>query len=67
MHGARAVVRHAKDRDDGLSQWLKALSERKHANIVVVALANKTARVAWAVVRNETAYDPALVSGIQAN
>ena len=67
VHGARAVIRHAKDRDDGLSQWLQALSARKHANIVIVALANKTARVAWAVVRNDTAYDPALVSGGQAN
>ncbi len=26
VHGARAVIRHAKDRDDGLSQWLKQLS-----------------------------------------
>ena len=63
VHGARAVIRYAKDRDDGLSQWLKALSARKHANTVAVALANKTARVAWAVVHNDTPYDPALVSG----
>lgn len=66
VHGARAVLRHARDRDDGLSQWLNVLSERKHANVVIVALANKTARVAWAMVRNETAYDPSLVSGSQA-
>ena len=66
VHGARAVIHHAKGRDDGLSQWLQALSARKHANIVAVALANKTARVAWAVVRNDTDYDPALVSGGQA-
>jgi transposase len=63
VHGARAVIRYAKDRDDGLSQWLKALSARKHANTVAVALANKTARVAWAVVHNDTAYDPSLISG----
>jgi len=66
VHGARAVIRHAKDRDDGLSQWLKALSARKHANTVAVALANKTARVAWAVVHNDTAYDPSLISGGEA-
>jgi transposase len=47
VHGARAVLRHAKDRDDGLNQWLKAMSARKHPNVVSVALANKTARVAW--------------------
>ena len=63
VHGARSVIRHAKNRDDGLSRWLQALSARKHANIVIVALANKTARVAWAMVHNDTAYDPALVSG----
>jgi len=60
------VLRHAKDRDDGLSQWLNALSARKHANIVSVALANKTARMAWAIVHNETAYDPTLAAGLQA-
>ncbi|TCO78310.1 transposase IS116/IS110/IS902 family protein [Chromatocurvus halotolerans] len=63
VHGARAVIRHAKNRDDGLSQWLKELSSRKHVNVVTVALANKTARVAWAVVHNDAAYDPALVAG----
>jgi transposase len=65
IHGARAVLRHAKDRDDGLSQWLNDLSARKHANIVSVALANKTARMAWAIVHNETAYDPTLAAGLQ--
>jgi transposase len=67
VHGARAVLRHAKDRDDALSQWLKALTARKHPNVVTVALANKTARVAWAIVHNETAYDPRLVAGSHAS
>jgi transposase len=67
VHGARAVLRHAKDRDDGLSQWLKMLTARKHPNVVIVALANKTARVAWALVHNGTDYDPRLVAGSQAS
>ncbi len=62
VHGARAVIRHAKDRDDGLSQWLNELTARKHVNVATVALANKTARIAWAIVHNDTAYDPALVA-----
>ena len=62
VHGARAVLRHAAGKDDGLSRWLNALAARKHVNVAIVALANKTARVAWAVVRNETAYDPRLVA-----
>jgi len=66
VHGARAVLRHAKDRDDGLSQWLKALTARKHVNVATVALANKTARVAWAIVRNDMAYDPRLITGSHA-
>ena len=65
VHGARSVLRHAKNRDDGLSQWLNNLSARKHANIVTVALANKTARMAWAIVKNDTAYDPVLAAGPQ--
>lgn len=65
VHGARAVIRHAKGRDDRLSEWLQALSARKHANVVAVALANKTARVAWSVVRNDAAYDPSLICGGQ--
>jgi len=63
VHGARAVIRHANGRDDGLSQWLQALSARKHANVVAVALANKTARAAWSLVRKDTAYDPSLICG----
>ena len=66
VHGARSVIRHAKGRDDGLSEWLQALSARKHANVVAVALANKTARVAWSMVRNDLDYDPSLASGRQA-
>lgn len=62
VHGARAVLRHAKRRDDALSQWANALSSRKHANVVTVALANKTARVAWALAAGGTTYDPELVA-----
>jgi transposase len=66
VHGARAVLRHAKARDDGLSQWLNELAARKHVNVATVALANKTARIAWAIVHNETAYDPMLSATKQA-
>jgi transposase len=66
VHGARAVVHHAKERDDPLSRWVNALSSRKHANVVTVALANKTARVAWAIAATGRAYDPKLVAEPQA-
>jgi transposase len=62
IHGARAVMRHAKNREDNLSRWINELAARKHVNVATVALANKTARVAWALVYNETHYDPAKVA-----
>ncbi len=57
------MVRHAKDRDDSLSQWLKELRARKHVNVVTIALANKTERIARAIVNKEIAYDSALATG----
>ena len=56
VHGARAVIHHAKRRDDNLSQWVNTLCQRKHVNIVSVALANKTARAAWALIHHEQDY-----------
>jgi transposase len=61
IHGARAVVSQAKRRDDGLSCWLTGLAQKRHTNVAAVALANKTVRIAWAMLRNGTDYDPELV------
>ena len=58
VHGARAVVAQAKHRDDRLSRWVTGIAQRRHPNVAAVALANKTARMAWAMLRNETDYDP---------
>ena len=47
-------VRQAKARPGDIDPWLKALLERKPARLASVAMANKTARVIWAVLtRNE--------------
>ena len=58
IHGARAVVSQAKHRDDRLSRWVTGIATRRHPNVAAVALANKTARMAWAMLRNETDYYP---------
>ena len=58
IHGARAVIRTAKHKEDRLSQWAIALVARSHPNVAAVALANKTARIAWAMLRNDTDYQP---------
>ena len=62
VHGARAVLRHAAGKEDGLSRWLKGLASRKHTNVAVVALANKTARIAWALIYKNVDYDEALAA-----
>jgi len=58
IHGARAVIQMAKDKDDRLSRWINELLQRRHPNVVAVALANKTARMAWAMLHNGTDYEP---------
>lgn len=58
IHGARAVVSQAKHRDDRLSRWCTALARRSHTNVAAVALANKTVRMAWAMMQNKSDYDP---------
>lgn len=58
IHGARSVMVHAKHRDDRLSRWVMELAKRRHPNVAAVALANKTARMAWAMIRKGVDYDP---------
>lgn len=64
VHGARAVIGHAQGREDALSRWLQSLLARKHTNVVTVALANKTARMAWYLVRTEVDYRPERAAGV---
>jgi transposase len=56
IHGARAVLNTCGAKTDKLSLWLKALSSRAHPCKVIVALANKMARIAWAVLATGKAY-----------
>ena len=58
IHGARAVIRTAKEKDDRLSQWVTSLAARRHPNVAAAALANKTVRIAWAMLRRGTDYQP---------
>lgn len=56
IQGANTVQRHAKQKIDNHSQWLNEISKRRHRNIAVVALANKTARTAWAILTKQTTF-----------
>jgi transposase len=59
IHGARSAVPILASRASPLGDWLRALLKRRHKNAAVVALANKLARIAWAVLRRGTEYDGA--------
>ncbi len=56
VHGARSVLRTARDKPDERSRWLMNLAARRHRNIATVAQANKNARIAWAILTREQRY-----------
>ncbi|MFV8387543.1 IS110 family transposase [Vibrio parahaemolyticus] len=62
VHGARAAFRHVNDKADPLSLWIKKLSLTKHANVAIIALANKIARISWALVARNAKYDVSLAA-----
>jgi len=59
VHGARAALPWLATRDTPLGRWLRALLARQHKNVVVVALANKLARICWAVLAGGRAFSEA--------
>jgi transposase len=52
IHGARSVLRHAKQP----GHWLEEIRKRRPANVVTVALANKMARTIWAILAHGRPY-----------
>ncbi len=63
IQGARSVVQQRHKQAPGLSSWLAQLLERAHQNVVIVALANKMVRMAWAVLcKNERYRAPVLAA-----
>jgi len=53
VHGARSVVRYAEGKTNPASDWLRSLLNRRNTNVAVVALANKNARIAWALLAHD--------------
>jgi transposase len=58
IHGARAVLMHAKEP----GKWLQDIGKRRPPNVVTVALANKMARTIWALLAHNRSYDKGYVS-----
>lgn len=59
VHGARAVVRTAARKTDPFNAWVNKLHERRGFNRATVAVANKNARIIWAVLRSGEVYHTA--------
>lgn len=59
VHGARAVVRTAVGKTDRFSRWVNELRERRGTNRAIVAVANKNARIIWALLARNEEYRPA--------
>ena len=53
IHGARAALPSLSESPTPLGAWLRGMLARAHRNVVVVALANKLARIAWAMLRGK--------------
>lgn len=62
IQGAKSVVNSAHTRSDPISRWALALKERSGWQRAVVALANKNARILWAVMTRGERFDPHHVS-----
>jgi transposase len=58
IHGARAAVLRIKRDRVPIGAWMDALERRAHRNVLIVAMANKLARIAWAVLSSGEKYRP---------
>ncbi len=56
--GATSMVRRAAQWNSATGAWVRAVLERRPARLATVALANKTARIAWAVMTRNEVYHP---------
>jgi transposase len=56
IHGARSVVQQVARHPERADPWLKRLLARRPKNVVAVALANKNARIAWALLAHGREY-----------
>jgi transposase len=54
---ARAYMRFLDRRTGPLAEWARVLASRRHSNVVACAVANKLARIAWAIVARHTSFN----------
>lgn len=56
IHGARSVVLKAANKEDPRSRWITQLKDRRGMNKTIVAVANKNARIVWAILAKNQHY-----------
>jgi transposase len=66
IHGARSVLLSLKRRPEQAEGWLTRLAQRRNPNIAAVALANKNARVVWALLKHRRDYQAGYVRAVGA-
>jgi len=57
IHGARSVIYRIEGKTDSPSRWLQSLVARRGKNKAAVALANKNARIIWALLSRGECYE----------
>ena len=60
--GATSVIRRARTSTSASASWINSLLERRPARVVTVAMANKNARIAWAVLKRGEVYRPPVMA-----
>jgi len=58
IHGARSVIYASGRKKESTNRWLAELIQRRNSNLAAVALANKTARIAWALLARDRLFQP---------
>ena len=54
---ARVYLQHIERQKGALADWVRSLLTRRHSYVVACALANKLARIAWAIAAHHTQYE----------
>ena len=65
IHGARSVIYRVSQRTDACG-WISGMVNRRNKNIAAVALANKNARIIWALLAHDRHFDASYVRGTTA-
>jgi transposase len=60
IHGARSAIQASSKKEDKRSKWIQSVKERRGSNRAAVALANKNARIIWALLANGVEYKQAV-------